>query len=520
MTDIAALEQAFRRAQRLPDGDAKVAELERVVEHADALEQERLGFDARMALIVAYQEHTEVWRMLTPFGWCLAAYDREPGRFDDDDAEMLRWYHKWAVSTLRKTPRVGLAQIGAALDDMERRFREGGHSPQAVFMLRCLTARHLGDQEETRAWLARWRTAPRDENSDCTGCDPYKQARVLAWLGDLPAAVDVLEPVLSGAVGCPEQPEKALAGVMIPYLRLGRHDDAARAHVRAYRRHRFERDDFDFLADHLAFCVLAGHHERGLEILAEHLPWYERPSTEKDAMDFAAAGAAVCALAVARGHGEQVVPEAAVDGADVTVAQLGTRLATQARELARRFDVRNLTHEQSRGVERALALAPLVDHLDLPPDLPVSPGTVGAPPVGQHDDVLAPVSLAALQAVLDEQGYRYAAVDEELVGVWGEAQLRFWVQHEPQPVLCIRAVSQRTLPAERLDEAYAFCNDWNHRTLGPTAYVHEVGDGQVRVVGDSFSAMAHGASARQLKVIVEGAIGAGASMAEAVDDLP
>jgi hypothetical protein len=130
------------------------------------------------------------------------------------------------------------------------------------------------------------------------------------------------------------------------------------------------------------------------------------------------------------------------------------------------------------------------------------------------------VSLAALQAVLDEQGYRYAAVDEELVGVWGEAQLRFWVQHEPQPVLCIRAVSQRTLPVERLDEAYAFCDDWNHRTLWPTAYVHEVGDGQLRVIGDSFTALTQGASARQLAVMVEGAIGAGASLAEAVDGLP
>ena len=520
MNDIAGLEQAFRRARQLPDGDAKVAELERIVEHADALDQERLGFDARMALIIAYQEHTEVWRMLTPFGWCLAAYDRDPSRFDDDDAEMLRWFHKWAVSTLRKTPRVGLAQIGAALDDMERRFREGGHSLQAVFMLRCLTARHLGDVEEARAWLARWRTAPRDENSDCTGCDPYKQAGVLAWLGDLPAAVDVLEPVLSGAVGCPEQPEKALAGVMIPYLRLGRHDDAARAHVRAYRRHRFERDDFDFLADHLAFCVLANHPERGLEILVEHLPWYERPTTEKDAMDFAAAGAAVCALAAARGQGERVVPEAAVDGIAPTVAQLGSRLAAQARELARRFDARNLTDQQSRSVEHDLAMAPLVDHLDLLPDLPVGPGTAGAPPVEEHDDVLAPLSLAAVQAVLDEQGYRYAADDEELVGIWGEAQLRFWVQHDPRPVLCIRAVSERWLPAERLEEAYEFCNDWNHRSLWPTAYVHDGGDGELRLVGDSFTALGHGVSASQLTVIVEGAIGAGASLAEAIDALP
>lgn len=355
----------------MPDDDGKLAELERIIAHADAGVDVRLGFDARFELIAAYNHHAERWRMLPAFDWCLAAFDRDPSMFDDREAELLRRYHKWAAAALCSTPRIGLAQARAALDDLERRFRESGHSPQAVYSLRARVADHLGDEAAARGWLARWRTAARDENSDCAGCDPSQQAGLLAGWGKWAEAVRIVEPVLNGAPGCLDQPEKALVAVLVPYLHLGRFDDAARAHVQAYRRHRYERDSFPLLAQHLRFCALTGHYERGVDILAEQLSRLDRPYDDASAMEFAAAGALVCRLAADAGAAERTVHRPAYldrPAADLPVNALGADLLATARDLAGRFDARNGTNHQSGRMAAWLAARPLSAPFALPPD--------------------------------------------------------------------------------------------------------------------------------------------------------
>src|SRR3712207_3653761 len=95
----------------------------------------------------------------------------------------LLWYFKYMVNALTMFPEVPLARTYAVLDDMERRYREGGHSPQAVYKHRYLVARHLGDRDAMREWYERWLTTPRDNLSDCVGCDPSAQVAFLASEG-------------------------------------------------------------------------------------------------------------------------------------------------------------------------------------------------------------------------------------------------------------------------------------------------------------------------------------------------
>ncbi len=510
MTD---LQEALDRARRLPDGDGKVAELERLVEHADAAGDESLALATRFELIQAYGDHTERWRMLPAFGWCLAAYDRNPELFDEWDAELLRWYHKWAITTLLSTPRVGREQTLAALDDMERRYLAGGHSLHAVYALRCRIANHFGDDAEAQRWFTRWRTAPRDENSDCEGCDPSRQASQLADWGRYDEALEIAAPVLTGAVGCAEQPEKALSAILVPYLRLGRYEEAAAAHVRAYRRHRHERDAFPFLPNHLMFCALTGHHERGLDLLDEHLPWLERPYDEFSAMEFAAAGALVARLASEAGSTRPVHGE--------TPDALAARLSATARDLAARFDTRNGTDHQSRRIESWLNERPVTSGLELPPDSPGGDATPAAPPPEGLSDLLAPLSTEALVAVLQERGDRYRVDDDgDVVGGWGPATVYFQQVGQDGEVLHARAVADRRFPAGRAAELYEFCNAWNHDKLMPKAYVHETSDGWLLVAGEVSVDLEHGASARQLGVLVNAAIATGVQLAEAVVELP
>ncbi|HEX6969062.1 MAG TPA: hypothetical protein VF174_09670 [Micromonosporaceae bacterium] len=363
------LTEALARARDMPDGPGRIAELERIIAYADAAADARLGLDARFELIAAFNAGAERWRMLAPLGWCRTAFDRDPALFSDADTQRLRRYQRWAVASMLGTCRIGLAQTLATLEDMERRLRSGGHSLRAVFGLRCRIADHLGDEAAAREWLGRWRAAPRDEHSDCAGCEATWQTALLAGWGEWAEAVRAAEPVLQGVLGCVHQPEAALAAVMVPYLRLGRHEDAGHAHVLAYRRHRQERDGFPFLADHLRFCALTGHLDRGLDLLAEQLGRLDRPYDDVSAMEFAAAGALVCRLAAETDLGGRIVHRPAHrdrPAADLPVAALGIDLLAVAEDLAGRFDARNGTNHQSGRVAAWLAVRPVCAPVSLP----------------------------------------------------------------------------------------------------------------------------------------------------------
>ncbi|MFI6759543.1 YbjN domain-containing protein [Micromonospora sp. NPDC050417] len=524
MSEQSELVEALDEARELPDGDGKIAELERIVAHADAAADVRLGFDARFALIDAYNNHTERWRMLPPFGWCLAAFDRDPSLFDDWDAEMLRWYHKWAIAALRSTPRVGLAQTQAAMDDLERRFRTQGRSLQAVYNLRCRIADHLGDEAQARQWLTRWQGARRDENSDCAGCDPSRQAELLAGWGEWEEAVRTVEPVLTGTLGCAEQPEKALTTVLVAYLRLGRYDEAAQAHVRAYRRHRHERDAFPFLAEHLRFCALSGQHERGLEILGTHLGWLDRPYDDSSAMEFAAAGALVCRLAGEAGLEVSIHRPEYGDrpATDLSVAALGAQLLTTAQELAGRFDARNGSSHQSGRMAAWLAERPIDAEVTLPVDEPPDDWAMpDALPSGSRQDLVEPLRMGAIIRELEGRLDHYLLYDDGTVGVqWGRTLIQFEQLGEAKEILHARIIVERRLPADRLAEAYEFCNSWNHDRLLPKAYVHDTGEGELIIAGEVTTDLEHGVSASQLAALVNATIGPGAALAEAVADLP
>lgn len=527
MTTSAELVAALDRATTMPYGDEKIAALERVVAHADAAELTRLGFDARMTLIEAYERHTDSWRQVPVFSWCLHTFDTEPELFDESDAELLRWYHKWTVGTLLASPRVGLAQTRAVIDDLERRFREGGHSLHAVYALRSQIAAHLGEVEQARELLARWQSAPRDENSDCLGCDPSKQAVMYSEWADWQAAVTVGEAATRTFESCLHQPERALAELMEPYLRLGRYVDAGSAHVRSYRQHRHERDAFPFIADHLRFCALSTNLDRGLDILAHHLQWLDRPYSEFSAMEFAAAGALVCQLAADAGFGDRTLRRAEQEGrptAEVTVTALAAELAASARELAARFDARNGNGYQSSRIEAWLAAQPLPARIELPAD--ASPVTLADAPLpgglseaAGRQEIVGPLTLEAITAVLDERSYRYKVSDGVVIGVWDSAQVRFMRLGDRSEILHCLVRTQQELPAARLTEAYEFCNAWNRDTLLPKAFVHDTGDGVLVLAGEANTDLRPGVSGTQLAALVDAAIATGVELAQAARQL-
>lgn len=352
----------LREADEMPYGPAQIALVEQVVQHAAAGRLPDLAFAARMLATRAYLYGGEPAKSFVSFSWCLAEYDRDPGRRRRGDHLQLLWDFKNVIGTLTKFPEIPLDRIHAVLDDMERRYRAGGHSMHAVYAHRHYVASQLGDTAAADEWYARWCAAPRDELSDCAGCDPTSKVEYLAGRGRDGEAVAVAEPVLSGQLHCVQQPHGILTALLVPYLRTGRLTEAAQAHRRAYRLLRPHVRNLEWIGEHVLFCALTGNEARGLEIVQRHLDWLARPVSPYAAMQFASAAALVLRRLTRIGHGELAVPR---EGGETTVRQLAEELADSATALAARFDERNGTKFQSGRIAARLAAEPLVEHLPL-----------------------------------------------------------------------------------------------------------------------------------------------------------
>ena len=521
----AGLARQLAEAKQLSDGPDRVAELERISAHADALGEVRLGFDSRLELIRTYHEHDERWRVVAPLDWCLAACARHPGRFDAAEVRLLRWYHRSAAGLMCGTFRIGLDWTRAALaalagERAPKRTPDDGAPGAELAALHCRIADHLGDEPAARRWLSHWRNGSDAITDDCPACARTRQAELLADWGEWAEAVRVVGPVLDGILRCPEQPEQALATVMLPYLRLGRPQEAAAAHLAAYPRHRTEHEAFPLLAAHLRFCALTGQYDRGLDILAEQLGRLDRPYDEKSAMEFATAGALLCRLAGAAGLGGRGVPRPAHadrHAATLLVPALEADLLATARDLAGRFDARNGTGHQSGRITGWLSELPGPERVELPRLAETGPG--GS--TGSRREPLVPLSIESIAAVLDQRRDRYV-LDEDgsIRGRWDDALIQFERLGEQGEILHAPVIATRRLTADRLAEAYEFCNAWNHDRLLPKAYVHESGDGHLIIAGEVSTDLEYGVSTAQLAALVHSALTTGAALAAAVTDLP
>ncbi|GAA3449203.1 tetratricopeptide repeat protein [Dactylosporangium matsuzakiense] len=344
----------LREAYQMPYGGAQIALVEQVMAHADAGGHDELRLASRLFATTAYVHGGETAKSFVTFSWCRSEYDAHPERFDEQDEHLLLWHFKYMVNGLLKFPAVPLGRTYDVLDDMERRFRAGGHSLHAVYAHRYQVAEHVGDAAAADDWYAKWSAAPRDHNSDCAGCDPGAKVDHLVSRGRDDEAVAMAAPVLAGRLTCVEQPQSILTSLMVPYVRTGRLTEAADAHRQAYRKLRGNLADMQTVADHIEFCARTGNETRGLEMVQRHLPWLERSPSPQAEMWFAAASALLL------GRLDRGLPLG-----DSTAGELGDRLAARARDWAAKFDERNGSAAVSGRIEALLAAPPLVEQLPL-----------------------------------------------------------------------------------------------------------------------------------------------------------
>ncbi|MFJ6954788.1 hypothetical protein ACISRB_25550, partial [Micromonospora aurantiaca] len=265
--------------ESMPYGPGQIAALEQLLRRADAGDDRHLAFAARVTGTTAYVYGGEPAKSFVTFSWCLAEYDKDPQPYHQRYTHQLLWFFKYMVNAMVKFPELPLDRTYAVLDDMERRYRDSGHSLQAVYKHRYLVAAHLGDDEAAEQWYRKWMTTPRDTLSDCAGCDPTTQVAHLVRHGRHEEAVALAEPVLAGRLTCSEQPQGILTALLTPYRETGRTDAARDAHREAYRRVRGHLADLWDIADHVEFCTVTGNEARALELVERHLDWLDRAPT-------------------------------------------------------------------------------------------------------------------------------------------------------------------------------------------------------------------------------------------------
>ena len=336
---------------------------------ADALGDEGLAIDTRLALSEAYREGNEEWRALTPLAWVLARHEARPDLFDADRLRATDRNYVWSVPVAADNPGMPAARLRELVSDMEEFHRARGGSMRAVHAVRHHVARMLGLEEEARAELAAWRAAPRDPASECEDCESMRQAVWASLHEDWPTAVAAAVPALRGDIDDSARPHRLCGAVLVALLASGRPRAAWRAHMSSYRSLRTDARVLEYLPDHLEYLALSGRAGRGLKILREFGHCIGGAESARTLLGLLLGTALVLREAVRAGRGEETLGFAVPAGfrwcpgpgisASTTLREARDLAAGWARAVAARYDCRNGNAVVSERLERRLNREPI-----------------------------------------------------------------------------------------------------------------------------------------------------------------
>lgn len=257
------------QAYGLPNGPTRTALLEEAVRLADVAQDVESGYHLRHDLMESATFSGRADLLLVAFTWCLARFDAEPERFDEHD---LLWKYKWVVANGSDFAEIERAKIEGLLDDMQRRFEAGGFSPHAVWQHRIYAAVTFRDREAADSAWESFRRTRRDWLSDCAACVASNLVQFQTFAGRDEESVRTAGPVLSGRLGCAEEPRRTYGRVLASLMGTGDWDRAAECHEQGYRLLRRAPHAAEEFAQHLEYVVLAGDLARGKRMLEKHLP--------------------------------------------------------------------------------------------------------------------------------------------------------------------------------------------------------------------------------------------------------
>jgi hypothetical protein len=363
------VEALLGRANALEPGPSKLALLEEALRLADSHNDDDRAYWLRQGIVEVGTFAGYPEKSIVAFSWCLARADRAPGTHDESE---LLWKYKWIMNFVPGFPQIERRQIDDMFADMTRRFRRSGASLRPVYKLQCKAALAMGDREATRAYQRQWREAPVGWPSDCPACERDDEVEYLIRAGKDERALERAGPILAGRLRCAEIPHLTLARVLLPLLRLGRLEEAARRHVRGYALAAGNRDFLPETARHLTFLVLTDNLARAAQLLENHLPWALETAELGRRFPFYLAARLLLQRLQDAGRSALALRLPRTfrlhdDAGQYEVAALAAWCDEALGDLAARFDARNGNDHFTRGIADNRRLKELVRPFPLPP---------------------------------------------------------------------------------------------------------------------------------------------------------
>jgi tetratricopeptide (TPR) repeat protein len=359
----ASVRELIRNATQLGDGDEKIMTLEEAVRIADTGHDVQLQYRAREELIEAAFWGGETEKALVAYSWCLAQFDNHPERFSE---WLLLWRYKWIVNVIVNFPQITKEQIYEMLDDMERRYLKAGYGLRVVYYYRYRIEKFFGNKDEALKHFRHAQELSRDELSDCAACEIDERVTFQAYCGNNELALSLAEPIFSGLHKCRSVPQRTLAGVLLPLVRLGRWAEARDYHTRGYSMISRDVVYLNYVSDHLLFLALYGDFEMAAHLIEWHFRWTIKSKSLYDKYTFYRAAWLLLELMTDAGSNtiKLRMPESFPlyqysQSHHYETSRLKEWFENLAREIGGKFDKRAGTDQFARELEETLALKKL-----------------------------------------------------------------------------------------------------------------------------------------------------------------
>jgi putative 2OG-Fe(II) oxygenase len=261
--------------------------------------------------------------------------------------------HRWLVKGIAAFPELPRRTIDALLDDFRRRAEAKGKSARASHFLRMVHALWCGEPERARAEARLWPALARDDASECPACEIDALVGLHVELGEDEAALAAARPLVEGEIACAHLSGATFSRLLLPLVRLGRFDEAERAHARGHPRVARKREQLGAIGRHLEYLALREDPRDGLQLLREHERLAADEQSEGELWHLRCGEWLLHARAPA-----SVAPDVA------------PRLRERLEEVAGRFDRRNGNDHRARELER------LAERIGWPP-LPRAAASAG-----------------------------------------------------------------------------------------------------------------------------------------------
>jgi hypothetical protein len=367
--DRTQINELMAQAEGLEFSLTQIGLLEEAVRLADLLGDVPLGFDARTRLIKAANFGGAPEKSMVAFSWCLAQLDKDPERYPLRD---VLWQYKWVISDLPSFPQLSRAQITSAMADLGRRIEQAGYGMRPVYKLQSCVARDMGDFDEYHAAHARWLKSPHGGLSDCSACDLDSEVDYLAECGRDEEAVTRARTILNGTSRCAVVPHCTLAKLLLPFVRLGRLDEAVKHHLKGYRLISRNRHHLNRVGQHIQFLALTDNLAKGTKLFETHLHWALDTFDGFDRFRFVLPSTFLFDRLKASGKKTLKLRLPSTfpiyeESGKYGVPELLGWLESDAAELARRFDDRNGNNAFAAKIETTRALESQVKPFPLRP---------------------------------------------------------------------------------------------------------------------------------------------------------